>query len=58
MKLTAAGADFTNVFALLGNEQAKAACKMLVKSTPELNFINVLCTAFMLADPKSIKRCL
>ncbi len=24
---------------------------------PGLNFINILCTAFTLADPKSIKRC-
>ncbi len=29
---------------------------MIVKSTPGLNFINVLCTAFTLADPESVKR--
>jgi hypothetical protein len=28
----------------------------LVRGTPGLNFINVLSTAFTLADPKSIKR--
>jgi len=30
------------IFALLGSAQTKAACKMLVKSTPCVNFINVL----------------
>jgi hypothetical protein len=30
--------------------------KLLVKSTPVANFINVKCTAFVLVDPKSVKR--
>jgi len=30
------------LFALLGSAVAKAACKMLVKSTPRVNFINIL----------------
>jgi hypothetical protein len=29
---------------------------MLMKSTPGVNFINILRTAFMLIDPKSIKK--
>jgi len=43
-------------FALLGSAHVKAACKMLIKLTPGLNFINVLLTAFTLVDPKSVKR--
>ena len=31
-------------------------CKMLVKSTPGLNFINVLRTAFTHVDPECVKR--
>jgi len=34
----------------------KCTRKTLMKLTPGLNFINVLCTAFTPADPKSIKR--
>jgi len=34
----------------------KSAHKMLMKLTPGLNFINILCTAFTLADPESVKR--
>jgi len=34
----------------------KRAHKMLMKSTPGVDFINILCTAFMLVDPKSVKR--
>ncbi len=34
----------------------KVAYKMLMKLTPGVNFINVLCTAFTCADPKSVKR--
>jgi len=34
----------------------KAASKTMVKSTPGLNFINILCTAFEPADPESVKR--
>ncbi len=41
-------------FALLGSEHSKAAHKTMAKSG--LNFINILCTAFTLADPKSVKR--
>jgi len=44
------------IFELLGSVWVKAAHKMLVKSTPGLNFINVLLTAFTLPDPKSIKK--
>ncbi len=33
-----------------------AACKVLVKVTPGLNFINVPHTAFKCADPRSIKK--
>jgi len=40
----------------LGASLIKAACKMLVKLTPGLNFINVVSTYFTLADPKSVKR--
>jgi len=45
-----------SLFALLGSMLLKAACKMLMKLTPRLNFINVLRTAFELIDPKGIKR--
>ncbi len=34
----------------------KHECKMLMKLTPGVDFINVLHTAFTLVDPKSIKR--
>jgi len=34
----------------------KCACKMLMKLTPGVNFIKILCTSFMLVDPKSIKK--
>jgi len=33
----------------------KAAHKMLMKMTPAIDFINILCTAFAPADPESIK---
>jgi hypothetical protein len=36
--------------------RAKALRETLAKLTPGLNFINVLRTAFTLADPKSVKR--
>ncbi len=45
----------TAFFAHLRSVLIKAASKMLVKWTPGLNFINVLCTAFTLVDPKSVK---
>jgi len=38
------------------NISAKCACKMLMKLTTGVNFINILCPAFTLADPKSAKR--
>jgi len=38
--------NLTVFFALLGSVCVKASWKMLVKSTPKLNFINVLRTAF------------
>jgi hypothetical protein len=34
----------------------KVVRKMLMKLTPGLNFINIICTAFTLADPESVKR--
>jgi len=40
----------------LGYTLIKAAPKMLVKSTPGVNFINVLRTDFARAEPKSIKK--
>jgi hypothetical protein len=43
-------------FALLGSTRVKAACEMLVKLTPEVNFINILQAAFTSKDPKSSKR--
>jgi hypothetical protein len=42
-------------FGLLGSVRIKAARKMLMESTPGLNFINVLRTAFTLVDSESIK---
>jgi hypothetical protein len=41
---------------LSGSMSAKAVHRMLMKLTQELNFINGLRTAFMRADPKSIKK--
>jgi len=40
---------------LLGSTSIKAACKMLMKLTLGINFINVLHTAFTCADPKNGK---
>jgi len=34
-------------FCALGSVQVKAAHKMLVKSTPGLDFINILCARFL-----------
>ena len=48
--------NLTVFFALLGSTCAKAARKTLMKSTPGVNFINVLQAAFVLADPKSVKK--
>jgi len=44
------------LFTLVGSFWAKAAHKMLVKSTPGVNFINVPYKYFMCADPKRVKR--
>jgi len=44
-----------SLFALSGCVQAKAAQRMLMKLTPGVNFTNILRTAFMLVDPKSVK---
>ncbi len=33
----------------------KHPCKTLMKLTPVVNFVNVLRTAFVLVDPKSVK---
>ncbi len=46
---------FDCLFVLLEFSSVKAVRKMLMKVTPGLNFINVLCSAFMLADPESVK---
>jgi len=44
------------LFALLGSAHVKSAHKMLLKLSPGLNFINILCTAFTRGDPKSVER--
>ncbi len=48
---------YPNVFFLvkLCFAHEKGVQKMLVKSTPGVNFIDVLCTVFMLVDPKRAK---
>jgi hypothetical protein len=43
------------LFTLLGSTGAKAAHRTLMKLTQGVNFINVLCKAFTLLDPKSAK---
>jgi len=43
------------LFELLGSVHVKAARKMLVKSTPAVNFINILKAAFTSADPEGTK---
>jgi hypothetical protein len=44
------------LFALLGSSRVKAEHEMLMKLTPGgVNFTNVLCAAFMLVGPKSVK---
>jgi len=48
--------NWTVFFALLESECAKAARRMLMKSTLGVNFIIVLQAAFVPVDPKSIKR--
>jgi len=55
-KITKNTDGLTVFFALLGSEGVKAARKMLLKSTPGVNFINVLSTTFTLGDPKSVKK--
>jgi len=62
------GVDFTNVFARIFRARLsyarlflvmfceKRARKTLVKSTPGVNFINILCKALMCTDPKSVRR--
>jgi len=44
------------LFTLLGSACIKALSKMLVKSTPGVNFINIQWAACAWADPKSAKR--
>jgi len=46
----------TWVLTLWGAMGVKVVCRMLMKSTPGLDFINVLHTAFVPADPKRVKR--
>jgi len=48
--------DLTLFYALWGSVSVKVVHKVLVKSTPGLNFINILRTAFTLVDPKSITK--
>ncbi len=43
-------------FRLSGSGGSKAAHKLLMKLTPGLNFINVLCTAFTHVDPECTKK--
>ncbi len=38
------------------NTLAQAACEIALKLTAGVNFINILCAVFTLADPKSTKR--
>jgi hypothetical protein len=45
--------DLTVFFTLLGYASVKAAHNLLVKSTPGVNFINILRAAFTSADSKS-----
>jgi len=40
--------NLTVFFAFLGSVNVKATCKMLMKLTPEINFINILRTLFLL----------
>jgi len=44
------------LFTLLGSTGVKAVCRKLMKLTPELNFINILLTAFTRIDPKRVKK--
>ena len=44
------------LFALLGSTNVQAVCKMLVRLTPGVKFIIILCEAFAQVDPKSVKR--
>ncbi len=43
------------LFTLLGSTSVKAVRRTLMKLSPGVHFINILCTAFALVDPKSIK---
>ncbi len=47
--------DLTVILVLLGSAPVNAMYKLLVKSTPGVNFTNVLRTAFAHVDPKSVK---
>ena len=40
---------------LLGSSNVKTVLKIVAKSTSGVNFINILCTAFALVDPESVK---
>jgi len=44
------------LFTLFGSTGPKAASRSLLTLTPGLNFIDILCTAFTLADPESVKK--
>jgi len=48
-------ADMT-VFFCAFRIYVRKSCRYVMKLTTSVNFINVLLTAFMLADPKSVKR--
>jgi len=43
-------------FTLLGSAGVKVVHRTLMKSTPGVNFINVLRAAFTSAEPKSLKK--
>ncbi len=44
-----------SLFWLSGSGSANAAHRMLVKLTRDVNFTNILYTAFILVDPESLK---
>jgi hypothetical protein len=55
MQIPKAQKRTSSFFGLMGSAGAKAAHRILMKLTPGVDFINISCTAFMCADPKSAK---
>jgi hypothetical protein len=47
--------SYKYLFTLSGSASVKAVPRMLMKLSPGVKFINILCTAFTLVDPKSVK---